>query len=77
MTVDPHNMCHRRDYTRLLEAAGLKTTPNRLSVLETVGNNSSPLNVKEIFDTLNRKMNINKVTVYRIIDLLLESGLLE
>lgn len=70
-------MCHRCDYTRLLEAAGLKKTPNRLSVLEVIGNNSSPLNGQEIFDTLNRKMNINRVTVYRIIDLLVESGLLE
>jgi Fur family ferric uptake transcriptional regulator len=70
-------MCHRCDYTRLLEAAGLKKTPNRLSVLEVIGNNSSPLNVQEVFDTLNRKMNINRVTVYRIIDLLVKSGILE
>lgn len=70
-------MCHRCDYNRLLEAAGLKTTSNRLSVLEIIGNNSSPLNVQEIFDILNRNMNINRVTVYRIIDLLVESGLLE
>ena len=70
-------MCHYCNYPRLLEQAGLTATDNRLKVLEVIGANASPLNVREIFDTLNRSSNINRVTIYRILDLLVENGIVD
>jgi Fur family ferric uptake transcriptional regulator len=70
-------MCHYCNYPRLLEQAGLTATDNRLKVLEVIGANASPLNVREIFNTLNRSSNINRVTIYRILDLLVENGIVD
>jgi len=70
-----NGMCHRCDYSSLLEKSGLGYTPNRRRVLEVVGNNSSPLAAQEIFETLSRTFSINRVTVYRILDLLVEKAL--
>jgi Fur family ferric uptake transcriptional regulator len=70
-------MCHHCDYSGLLEESGLGHTTNRHRVLEVIGNNSSPLSAQQIFDTLNRTDNINRVTVYRILDLLVEKGLVD
>ena len=70
-------MCHQCDYTKLLEESGLEPTPKRLQVLEVIGNNNSPLNAQQIFETLKRTHNINRVTVYRILDRLVEIGLVD
>lgn len=70
-------MCHQCDYKQLLVAANLEATANRLHVLEVVGNNSFPLSARDIFDTLERSSAINRVTVYRILELLVESGVVE
>lgn len=70
-------MCHQCNYPRLLKQAGLSSTKNRLTVLEVVGNNNSPLNTRQIYATLVRNNEINRVTVYRILDLLVEKGILE
>jgi len=55
----------------------LSSTPNRLKVLEVIGNNNYPLNPHEIIDLLSRTTNINRVTVYRILDLLVEKKLID
>ncbi len=70
-------MCHQCDYTNLLEESGLDPTPKRFQVLEVIGNNNSPLSARQIFETLKRTHNINRVTVYRILDLLVAKGLVE
>lgn len=70
-------MCHHCNYAKLLEESGLGYTPNRHRVLEVVGNNSSPLSARQIFDTLSRTDDINRVTVYRILDLLVEKALVD
>ena len=70
-------MCHQCDYTNLLEESGLESTPKRLQVLEVIGDNNSPLSARQIFETLSRTYNINRVTVYRILDLLVERGLID
>ena len=70
-------MCHRCDYPALLTAADLEQTTNRLRVLEVIGNNTYPLSAADIFKTLERSSRINRVTVYRILDLLVERGLVE
>ena len=70
-------MCHQCNYEELLSSANLRTTNNRIRVLEVVGNNSFPLSAKDIFNTLDRSSSINRVTVYRILDLLVEHGVVE
>ena len=70
-------MCLQCDYESLLRRARLEATDNRLRVLEVVGNNSSPLSAGDIFNTLQRSSAINRVTVYRILDLLVAHGLVD
>jgi len=70
-------MCIHCNYKELLSTAGLDPTDNRIRVLEVVGNNSFPLSAKDIFNTLQRSSNINRVTVYRILDLLVSHGVVD
>jgi Fur family ferric uptake transcriptional regulator len=70
-------MCQRRNYEELLSGANIKATPNRVRVLEAVGNNSFPLFAGDIYNILKRNSTINRVTVYRILDLLVEHGVVE
>ena len=65
-------MCIHCDYIGLLEDAGVASTPNRLRVLEIIGSNNFPLSAADIHETLERSAHINRVTVYRILDLLVE-----
>ena len=70
-------MCHQCNYTDLLSASKLGVTDNRLRVLEVIGNNNFPLSANDIYETLERSSTINRVTVYRILDLLVDHGLIE
>ena len=70
-------MCNQCNYADLLSAAHLDATDNRLRVLEVIGNNSYPLSAADIFKTLDRTYRINRVTVYRILDLLVEHELVD
>ncbi|MCP4690479.1 MAG: transcriptional repressor [Desulfobacterales bacterium] len=70
-------MCHLCNYEELLISAKLEATPNRLRVLEVVGNNNFPLSAGDIFETLERGGSINRVTIYRILDLLVAHGVVE
>jgi Fur family transcriptional regulator, ferric uptake regulator len=70
-------MCHKCNYEELLEAENLEPTPNRMRVLEVVGNNRFPLSAADIYQTLERGGSINRVTVYRILDLLVDHRIVE
>ena len=70
-------MCHRCNYTELLASARLEATANRMRVLEVIGNNRFPLSAGDIYKTLARSTSINRVTVYRILDLLVDRGVIE
>ncbi|MFO7715836.1 Fur family transcriptional regulator [Desulfosarcina sp.] len=70
-------MCNQCNYEDLLNATDLGATDNRLHVLEVVGNNSYPLSAADIYQTLKRRCSINRVTVYRILELLVEHGLVD
>jgi Fur family ferric uptake transcriptional regulator len=67
----------RCNYEHLLKAADLEPTDNRLRVIEVVGNNSYPLSAADIYQTLERTSRINRVTVYRILDLMVTRGLVD
>lgn len=70
-------MCHQCNYREILESANVEVTANRLRVLEVIGSNGFPLSVGDIFHTLDRSGSINRVTVYRILDILVDSGVVD
>jgi len=70
-------MCDRCDYGSLLQARDLECTLNRMRILEIIGDSPYPLSAQEVFALASRGQNINRVTVYRILDVLVEKRLLE
>ena len=70
-------MCHQCDYSELLKASDIAATRNRLRVLEIIGNHNFPLSAAEIYKILEHSNSINRVTIYRILDLLVERGLVQ
>lgn len=70
-------MCHQCNYEELLLLADLEATPNRMRVLEVVGDNRFPLSASDIYKILERSSTINRVTVYRILDLLVQHDVVE
>lgn len=70
-------MCKRCDYVEMLEGHGLDPTPLREAVLRSVGEESRPLSATEILTAVRDRMSINKVTLYRILDLLVDRGLVK
>jgi Fur family ferric uptake transcriptional regulator len=59
-----------------LKEAGLESTDRRLQVLMEVGNTAHPSSAQEILEKISAKNDINRVTVYRILDLLVEHEVL-
>ncbi|MFW2366094.1 MAG: Fur family transcriptional regulator [Desulforhopalus sp.] len=57
--------------------AGLDATINRIQILEAIGNNNYPLTAMDVFNIVDRTQSINRVTVYRILDLLVEKNIIE
>ncbi|MCF6249189.1 MAG: transcriptional repressor [Desulfobacula sp.] len=70
-------MCDNCNYNQLLSSANLDATEKRLRVLEIIGNNTYPLSASDIHDTLDRHKPINRVTVYRILDLLVKNKVVD
>lgn len=48
-----------------------------MHILEAVGSNSYPLTAMDIFNIIDRNQSINRVTVYRILDLLVGKKIIE
>jgi Fur family ferric uptake transcriptional regulator len=70
-------MCHQCNYPKMLSQAGLRATPHRFGVLEIIGNSNTPLSAQKIFTALQRRQAVDRVTVYRILDNLVEKELVE
>ncbi|MGD8701632.1 MAG: Fur family transcriptional regulator [Desulfosarcina sp.] len=70
-------MCSKCNYEELLTGVDLEATPNRVLVLEVIGENRFPLSASDIYNILERSSTINRVTVYRILDLLVERDVVE
>jgi Fur family ferric uptake transcriptional regulator len=68
-------MCDRCDYSDFLKECGLEVTKNRLRIMEVLGNHNFPLSAGDIHKILKRQISINRVTVYRILDLFVGQGL--
>ena len=70
-------MCGQCNYSELLESAGIEPSQNRLHILEVIGDNAYPLTAAEIYHAIDSTQPINRVTVYRVLDLLLQNNLIE
>lgn len=70
-------MCKNCDYVEMLQSHGLEPTPLREAVFKSIGQESKPLSAVEIIVSIRRRRSINKVTLYRILDLLVEKGLVK
>ena len=61
-----------RSAKSLLQDAGLTPTPNRTLVVETLARSRVTLSVPELLDQVQATRSMNKVTLYRILELLVE-----
>ncbi|MEK7546910.1 MAG: transcriptional repressor [Patescibacteria group bacterium] len=61
-------------FSRLLRKSGHKATSSRISVLEMLGRTKRPLSAQDVIDELGKK--INQATIYRILKVLKEKGLI-
>ena len=68
-------MCSRCNYSELIEQSGLDPTPNRIKVLEAIGKSRSPVSAGDILEASGGSGGINRVTIYRILDLLVDREL--
>jgi len=58
---------------KILKNKNLKITEQRLAVLQIISQYLKPLSIQDIFDKIDKKnLNVDKVTIYRIIDKFLE-----
>ncbi|MFO7596448.1 MAG: transcriptional repressor [Desulfocurvibacter africanus] len=71
-------MCVDCDFPTLLRTAGLSPTCNRLAVLAVLTRSAAPLTTREVLDSLDASAGaaMNRVTVYRILELLAHKGVL-
>lgn len=70
-------MCTQCDYIRIMNEAGLKPSETRMVVLSVIGSGGRPLKATEIHGLVSEKRTMDKVTIYRILDLLVKHGLIE
>jgi len=59
-----------------LKEAGLEITKHRVQVLMAVGNTERPSSAQDLLEKISAKKDINRVTVYRILDLLVDHNVL-
>jgi Fur family ferric uptake transcriptional regulator len=69
------NLKHK-DTLLILQKAGISKTSQRLAVLDILFKATAPLSVNAIRQTLEIKANIDKVTVYRILSLFRQRGII-
>ena len=60
----------------LLKKSGLKVTANRLSILETLENSTSPMTAEEIYKVLESTNTMSFSTIYRSLNAMLDAGIL-
>ncbi len=66
------------DFKNVLKDKNIKITPKRLAVLSVLKESENPLDTQQIFDNLkNKKIKIDQVTVYRIIETLVKEYLVK
>ncbi len=70
-------MCDKCDYIQLLADSGIARTAGRLQVLRIIGGSDRPLSAGDIHQRMDASHPVNRVTVYRILDLFVDKGIVE
>ncbi|MGQ9668948.1 Fur family transcriptional regulator [Desulfosoma sp.] len=70
-------MCERCNYRKFMEDVGIRPTEHRLAVLQVLGNAPHPMTAQEVFRALQAERAINRVTVYRALESLVEGGVVD
>ena len=60
----------------LLQGQGVEPNLNRLQVLTVLEGSQHPMTAKEVLDTILESRKVDRVTIYRILDLLVDKGVL-
>jgi Fur family ferric uptake transcriptional regulator len=60
----------------IFNKVAIRSTPIREAVIRVLGDSLHPLSATEILKYVRRQISINKVTLYRILDLLVEKGVI-
>jgi Fur family ferric uptake transcriptional regulator len=69
-------MCKQCDYTQLLKSFKVGPTPRRVAVLRAIGEAPRPLPAADLLAAVRHRLPMNKVTLYRTLDLLVDRGLI-
>ncbi|MGK0290854.1 MAG: Fur family ferric uptake transcriptional regulator [bacterium] len=72
-------MCKRCDFTQVFQHAGIRKTKKRSLILDILANRDEPLTHLEIQQVVELKYQdaqINRVTIYRILELFVSNGIL-
>jgi len=64
------------DFRELMSRAGVEPTPNRILVMRCLAGRAAALTAAEILAYVQEKKKVNKVTLYRTLDLFVERGLI-
>ncbi len=64
------------DIQKLIDRSGLEFTPNRKKILEIISESSKALTPKTILELIPKRQGMDKVTLYRILDLFVERKIL-
>jgi len=64
------------DFTKILTKHDLKITQARISLLELLEKEKKPVDSQFLIDTLQKGLQVDKVTVFRILNVLTEHGIL-
>lgn len=67
----------QKDIMDNLKSAGVKKTPARLAVIKYLKKVKSPVDVEKIMEEVNKENEINKATIYRILDLYTKKGIVD
>ena len=67
---------NRDKATALLRSTGLSPTRNRMAVLACLDKNHEPMTAREMLESVSLNRPMNKVTLYRILDLLADKGVI-
>lgn len=70
-------MCERCNYRKFMEDVGIRPTEHRLAVLQVLGSAPHPMTAQEVFRALQAERAINRVTVYRALESLVEGGMVD
>lgn len=64
------------DFTKLLNKHDLKTTSARISLLKLLENEKNPVDSQFLVNSLQKTFKVDKVTIFRILNVLTEHGIL-